>query len=154
MDFKPKHVQVAEGRFADWLIELEDWGWIQPGSVVQGNRQGPGEFVLHVRRPVAYGAPEVTLTVHERWVPGADPLGLTGEWNFHAEVLKWHAQFPGVGDPERRAERFDVDRRKPPELVVHTHPLGEPRGTRVASPMHVMQGWLDLIMEHIDDHAP
>ena len=45
----------------------------------------------------------------------------------HLEASSWHAQ---LGPGEQGAERMDVDRRKPADLILHRHPFGSPNDER------------------------
>jgi hypothetical protein len=88
-----------------------------------------GELSLRARRPTLYGEVSAVLDVHELWVPGQDPDGLRLE----AEGCclyggSWHAQLGGTRPED--AERLDVDRAKPRELLIHRHPFGQPNEVR------------------------
>jgi hypothetical protein len=54
------------------------------------------------------------------------------------------------------ADRLDVDRRKPRELMVHRHPLGEPNDSRVpAAPLVAPERWIEhveaLILDLVEE---
>jgi hypothetical protein len=102
------------------------------------------ELALRAVRPRFGAAPAIAIDIRESWLPGTDPalgLDLDGCWLL---VSSWHAQIEPLNG-ERGAERLDVDRRKTPELWVHRHPLGQPKGIRVpAAPLMHPDAWVQL----------
>jgi hypothetical protein len=106
-----------------------------------------GEFALRARRPTLYGDPGVLLDVRELWLLGSDPdgLGLEAEGH-HTQASSWNAQIDG--DRPEDAERLDVDRSKPPRLIIHSHPYGQPNAVREpAQRLAAPERWLQEVEE-------
>ena len=87
-----------------------------------------GTVGIRARRRPDLGGPEAIIEVVEKWTEGPDPDGLGLEQHgCHLEASSWHAQ---LGPGEQGAERMDVDRRKPADLILHRHPFGSPNDER------------------------
>lgn len=134
---------VLRERVARWSDELDGYGYAlaPPGRMATQL----GELVVSARRPTTYAGPSAKLEVRELWLPGADPDGLGLEAHgCYLLVASWHAQIFETGDIG--AERLDVDRRKPAELVVHRHPLGEPNARREpAATLSAPEAWIERV---------
>jgi len=142
-------------RVARWNDELDGYGYVlgPPGRAATQL----AEMVVSARRPTTYGGPPAKIEVRELWVPGADPDGLDLEAHgCYLHTASWHAQIFDSGDTG--AERLDVDRRKPRELIVHRHPLGEPNDRRdPAAPLAAPERWIEsveaLILAILEGHG-
>jgi hypothetical protein len=113
-------------RTALWAGVFELHGYL----VGQRGRAAPlGELSLRARRPAPYREVSAVLDVHELWLPGPDPdgLGLEAE-GCYLYGGSWNAQLGGARAED--AERLDVDRAKPRELLLHRHPFGSPNEVR------------------------
>ncbi len=118
-------------RAALWVGVFELHGYLVEQ---RGRAELLGELSLRARRPAPHGEVSAVLDVHELWVPGPDPDGLRLEAEgCHLYGGSWNAQLGG-GRPED-AERLDVDRTKPRELLLHRHPFGFPNGVREPVPV-------------------
>jgi hypothetical protein len=143
---------VLRERVARWVDELDAYGYVlePPGRVAVSL----AEIAVAARRPTTYGGPAAKIEVHELWLPGADPDGLALEGHgCHLHMASWHAQILEGG--ATGAERLDVDRRKPRELMVHRHPFGEPNERREpAAPLIAPERWVEhveaLILDRFD----
>jgi len=142
---------VLDDRYALWANELSDWGyeveehpWPAP----------PNGFLIRARRPETYGDPAVLIDIAETWEEGQDPDGLrmTNRGCFLV-AASWHAQFPLNGDVG--AERLDVDRTKPRDLLIHRHPLGETNEVRERAQRQRPETWLghveNLVRQYSED---
>jgi hypothetical protein len=124
------------------------------GYAMQAPRRGAtasGEICLRARRPTIYGGPPVMIDINEIWISGEDPdqldLRENGCYLFYSS---WHAQVDG--DDATRAERLDVDRRKPAGLIVHRHPYGEPNPIKLpAKPLAAPEAWMTQVERLIYD---
>jgi hypothetical protein len=134
---------VLRERAARWTDELDAYGYVlePPGPAVTSL----AEMAVAARRPTTYGGPPAKIEVHELWLQGDDPDGLGLEAHgCHLRMASWHAQILDEG--ATGAERFDVDRRKPPELFVHRHPLGELNERREpAAPLMAPERWIEHV---------
>ncbi len=107
------------------------------------------ELAFRAVRPARGRIQPVGVDIRETWLPGADPdLGITLHDCFLFSA-SWHAQVAPDAGPTG-AERLDVERDKPAELVVHRHPLGEPNDVRQpAAPLRHPQAWVTAVEEAI-----
>ena len=139
---------VLDDRYALWIRALDAWGY----EIEEHPRPAPANGILiRARRPDTYGDPSVVIDIAETWAQGGDPgrLRLTNRGNFLV-AASWHAQFPAPGSVG--AERLDVDRTKPGELVVHRHPLGAPNDVREAAQWQRPETWVRRIDRLIFDY--
>lgn len=110
-----------------------------------------GEIALRARRPALYGDPGVVLDIRELWLPRPDPDGLRLEaQGCHMQGGSWNAQIDGKRPED--AERLDVDRSKPRDLIVHRHPYGQPNkvrepAQRITSPERWFQEVEEIVFE-------
>ena len=100
-----------------------------------------GEIRLQASRPRRLGGPATSLHVVELWRPGEDPLELgPSPDGCYLHACSWHAQIGGAGS--RVAERFDLDRSKPPVQMRHRHPYGQPNNIREPMTASTPAAWL------------
>jgi hypothetical protein len=134
---------IIHQRVVTWLTEAFDFGYERDESAEVIRADG---FTLRFRRRGDYGPPPVILDIREDWAEGDDDLDGPRLETFgcHLVEASWHAQIdPGAG--AFGAERFDVDRSKPPQLVIHRHPFGEPNDVRVPDNALAPRHWLDRV---------
>lgn len=134
---------VLRERTARWIDELDGYGYVlePPGRAATQL----AELAISARRPTTYGGPPVRVEVHELWLPGSDPHGLGLEAHgCYLQMASWHAQIVESG--ATGAERLDVDRRKPGDLMIHRHPLGEANSRREpAGPLAAPERWVERV---------
>ena len=140
---------VLRSRSALWHEGLDSFGYRVDVPLTTDSRSG--ELAIRGLRPTDYGGPAVVIDLNELWAQGNDPdgLGLEHEGCFLL-ASSWHAQIAPTGD--LGAERLDLDRSKPPALVIHRHPYGFPNPVRMpASPLILPIQWLQHLEELIYD---
>ncbi len=100
-----------------------------------------GRLRLRAIRLPSHGNPHSTIDVREIWRSGRDRQRLmpTNEGH-HLLRASWHAQIGGAG--AERAERLDVERFKPADLMRHRHPLGSPNHVREQTAIATPEAWL------------
>lgn len=127
------------GRVARWWRILDLYAYeLARSSEVHANES---LLRLHAARPALLGGPRTRIDVREIWRPGRDPQALTPtvEGN-HLQRASWHAQIGGRDTTN--AERLDIDRTKPAELMRHRHPYGSSNDVRQATTISTPEAWL------------
>lgn len=136
---------LLTNRVARWcrVIDLHGYLMEQPSRATMQL----GEFALRARRPAPYGDPTVLLDVHELWLPRPDPDGLELEAEgCYMHGCSWNAQIDGERPED--AERLDVDRAKPRDLMIHRHPYAQPNEAREpARHLAAPERWLQEVEE-------
>jgi hypothetical protein len=119
---------IVTERYARWAETLFKHGYMIEGNPTLPTSTATGVVGLRGRRRRDLGAPPVVIDIAEAWSEGPDPDGLGLEdHGCHLAGSGWHAQLE-TGD--RGAERLDVDRTKPTELIIHRHPFGSSNEVR------------------------
>jgi hypothetical protein len=122
---------ILDARFAVWAERLFDHGYellepvyaYDPGSTIS----------IRARRAIAFGEPQVGVTIVETRAVGPDPnLGLD-EQGCHLLAASWDARID-LHRGDDGSERFEVDRTVHSELPLHRHPFGHPNDVRWAEP--------------------
>lgn len=145
-------VSALSDRIVMWRTLLcDDFGYSE--AAPSRPRWSANELVIVAARPEFPPIEPVRFEIRETWLPGADPDGLQLQSHgCHLAVSSWHAQIlEASGD--LGAERLDVDRRKPPEEMIHRHPFGASNQVREpAVPLKHPEAWVVHVEEIIATH--
>jgi hypothetical protein len=142
---------VLQRRAAHWHTVLHLYAY----ELAAPDRLDPIELRLRAIRAASHDVPRATIDVHEIWRAGRDPYRLMPTVEGHHLLrASWHAQIGGDG--AACAERFDVDRSKPPNLTRHRHPYGLQNNAREQTTIAVPEAWMlhvETIISSVEDEA-
>ena len=142
---------IVKHRIGLWVPLLQAYGWEVDTLAAAGPH---GRFEIQARRQ--YSSTPLSATITEVWFHGRrDPDRLfSSEQGCYLHSLTWHAQF-GVSGHAEDALRYDVSRKKPPELMVHEHPIGKKNDVRERLPrLGTPEDWLVRVEEFLAQSTP